>query len=402
MNYDVIIIGAGIVGLATAYQLLNRDPTLKVGVLEKENKPAFHQTGRNSGVIHAGVYYKPGSLKAKFCLEGCRAIKDFCQQHLISYQAIGKIIAAVKPQELSWMADLADRCRQNGLTVEMLTREEARQLQPGLECLSAFFVKETGIVDYQQICHKYAELFQEMGGHIVYGESVVLIRETAQSVMVKTKNQSTYQAKFLITCAGLHSDRLVKLSGLKPDFKIIPFRGEYYKLSPRYNHYFRHTIYPVPNPKLPFLGVHFTPQMAGFTTVGPNAVLALAREGYRWRDVNLKDCIESVTFMPMWKMLARHLGPTWHEIFGSVSKNFYLKQIKEFFPQIEKSDLQSHPAGVRAQAVDRQGNLVNDFLFMRTEGVLHTCNAPSPAATSSLPIGRHIVDLLLNVPSEVQ
>lgn len=393
MNYDAVIVGAGIVGLSTAYQLLQQDPHLRVAVLEKELQPAIHQTGHNSGVIHAGVYYQPGSLKASFCISGCRSIKAFCQDHRIPYQEIGKIIAAVVPEELPWMENLAERCQQNGLTVHMLTPEEAAQLQPGLTCLRAFFVKETGIVDYQKVSRKYAELFYALGGHIFYDQPVLALHETKSDIKITTTHHTTYRAKYLITCAGLHADRLVKMSGLKPNFKIIPFRGEYYKLVSRYDHFFRHTIYPVPNPALPFLGVHFTPQMMGFTTIGPNAVLALAREGYRWRDINLKDCFESMSFMPLWKMLARQRKSIWHEIRGSLSKNYYLQQIKTFFPQIESGDIKPYSAGVRAQAVDLKGNLVNDFLFLQTERMLHTCNAPSPAATSSLPIGQHIVKL---------
>jgi len=392
LNYDVVIVGGGIVGFSTAWQLLKKDKHLKVAVIEKESHPGMHQTGHNSGVIHAGVYYKPGSMKAKYCYAGCHAIKQFCHEHEIPYQELGKLIVALNTKETEWMQALADRSRQNGLTVEMLSGAAVQKMQPGLQAEAGFYVKESGIIHWRRVCNKYAELFQQLGGEIYFNQKVVAIRENNKTVTIKTSNGQKYETQFLITCSGLHSDRLVRMSGLKTPYKIIPFRGEYFKLSSKYSNYFRHLIYPVPNPDLPFLGVHFTPHVDGYTTVGPNAIMAFAREGYSWNKINLKDSFEILSYFPTWKMLARNRKATYDELRGSISKNYYVKQLQAYVPAIQKEDLQPYPAGVRAQAVDKEGKLIEDFLFIESDRILHSCNAPSPAATSSLPIGQHIVD----------
>ena len=392
MTYDVIIVGGGIVGFSTAWQLLKKNKNLKVAVIEKEARPGLHQTGHNSGVIHAGVYYKPGSLKAKYCYAGCHAIKQFCHEHQIPYQELGKLIVALNDKEVDWMHALADRSRQNGLTVEMLKGAEVQKMQPGLRAEAGFYVKESGIIHWQRVCNKYAELFKQLGGEIYFNEQVTAIREASHSVTIKTHTGNQYQCSYLITCSGLYSDRLVNMSGLKAPYKIVPFRGEYFKLSEKYSNYFRHLIYPVPNPNLPFLGVHFTPHVDGFTTVGPNAIMAFAREGYSWTKFNIKDTFEILSYFPTWKMLSRNKKATYDELRGSFSKNYYVKQLQQYVPEVSKEDLKPYPAGVRAQAVDRDGKLIEDFLFIESDRILHSCNAPSPAATSSLPIGQHIVD----------
>jgi len=391
MKYDVVIIGGGIVGCATALALLKKEPTLKLLILEKEKQVGTHQTGHNSGVIHAGVYYTPGSLKAKFCREGCEATKLFCQEHNIPYQVPGKLIVATNEKELVWMEDLIGRCEQNQLTVTRLTPEEIRKAQPGIVAAGGFLVAETGIVDWAQVCRKYVELVQGLGGHIQYEQIVVGVQELSDSVKVTTR-KAVFETGYLMACAGLYSDKIVALSGLTPEVKILPFRGEYYQLNEKYNGYFKHLIYPVPNPGMPFLGVHFTPQVSGITTVGPNAILALSREAYSWRKFNVKEAFEILTYLPLWRMLSHQLGAIVSELRGSISKQRYLKQLHAYFPGIQLTDLKPYPAGVRAQAIDRKGNLVNDFVFTESKRMIHTCNAPSPAATSSLPIGEYIAD----------
>lgn len=395
MKYDLVIIGGGIVGCATALALLKRDPTLKLAILEKENDIAVHQTGHNSGVIHAGVYYKPGSLKAELCRKGCDATKIFCEEYQIPYKVLGKLIVAKNDNELVWMDGLIERCKKNQLTTERLSADEIKKRQPGLRAVGGFFVEETGIVNWTDVCKKYAEIIKSYGGKIICGQKVISIKETADSVTIKTESDQ-YEAGYLITCAGLYSDKLVAMSGQTPKIKILPFRGEYYQLAPKYNNYFKHLIYPVPNPKMPFLGVHFTPQISGITTVGPNAILALSREAYRWRNLNIKEAAEILSYPPLWKMLSHHLAAILHEIKGSISKNTYTRLLQEYFPAIQKSDLTPYPAGVRAQAIDAEGNLVDDFIFSESQRIIHTCNAPSPAATSSLPIGEYIADKFFN------
>jgi len=401
MKYDVIIIGGGIVGCATALAILEQEPTLKLLIVEKENKLAAHQTGHNSGVIHAGVYYAPGSLKATFCRQGLDQTKAFCQEHDISFSVPGKLIVAIEEKELPWMETLITRCQQNQLTVTRLTPDEIQQHQPGIQALGGFLVAETGIVDWGQVCKKYADVVQAKGGDIKLNQTVIGIKETAKSVSIKTTCDD-FECSYLITCAGLYSDKMVALSGQTPQVRILPFRGEYYQLSEKYNRYFNHLIYPVPNPSMPFLGVHFTPQVSGITTVGPNAILAFSREAYRWRDFKCKEAAEIISYWPLWKMLSRQFGAIVNEIKGSISKQRYTTLLQRYFPNITASDLKPYPAGVRAQAIDHKGNLVNDFVFTESMRIIHTCNAPSPAATSSLPIGRHIADKLFNKINQQQ
>ncbi len=394
-HYDVIIVGGGIVGFSTAMQLLQHDRSLKVAVLEKEASVGFHQTGHNSGVIHAGVYYKPGSLKAKFCIKGNQATTAFCTEHKIPFRVPGKLIVATNDEELEWMHALKERCDANRLTVQMLNRHEVEERQAGINAAGGILVHETGIVNWKTVCQKYAEIYQSLGGDIYFNQTVCGINETNSGVIIHTNTSEKYECGYLITCGGLFSDRLVKLSGINADFKIIPFRGEYYQLDSRYNNFFKHLIYPVPNPALPFLGVHFTPQMSDIVTVGPSALLAFSREGYQWKAFQWGDCWEILSYPGTWKIIKKHFKSTLNELKGSLFKKFYLQAVQKYFPQIVASDLFYYPAGVRAQAVTRSGELIEEFLFKETPRILHTCNAPSPAATSSLPIGEYITEIFI-------
>ncbi|MED7818359.1 MULTISPECIES: L-2-hydroxyglutarate oxidase [unclassified Francisella] len=391
-NYDVVIIGAGIIGLSTAWQLLKNHPSLKVCILEKEGSLAKHQSGHNSGVIHAGVYYTPGSLKAKLCLEGCKEAKKFCEEYGVEYKETGKLIVALNAQESGWMENLILRCQENGLSIQRLDQDEVSIIQPGLKSEGGFLVKETGIVNWKDVCVKYAELFQNLGGEIFYNQVIEDIKESTEGVDIFIKNKTAISAKHLISCAGLHSDRILKMSGITPDYKIIPFRGEYYRLDSELKDTIKYCIYPVPNPNLPFLGVHFTPQVNQDVTIGPSAVLALAREGYKWRNINIKDCVETIFYKAFWKLVSANLKATYDELKDSMFKKSYLKKVQQYFPNIQAKDLKPYPAGVRAQALGKDGKLVDDFLFKTTYRSLHVCNAPSPAATSSLPIGKYIVN----------
>lgn len=390
-KFDVIIVGGGIVGYSTAMQLLQQDPALKVIVLEKESEAGLHQTNRNSGVIHAGVYYQAGTLKADFCRAGCDQAKAFCEQHQIPYQEIGKLIVATSESELAQLDTLEKNCKNNRLTVLRLTAAEVENMQAGLSSVGGLFVKESGIVDWRQVCLKYAEIFHQLGGQTAYNQKVKKISEHQDGIDIETAKGSVYHARYLITCAGLYADDMVRLSGLEPEFRIIPFRGEFYCLPSSYNHTFKHLVYPVPNPELPFLGVHITPQINGDVLVGPNAVVALGKEAYSWKTIHLKETASIFSYLPFWRMLFKYLRATFEELYSSLSKSRYLYLIKQYYSGLSKKDLLAYPAGIRAQAIDKQGNLVKDFLFVETDRILHVCNAPSPAATSSLPIGAYLV-----------
>lgn len=389
--FDFIIIGGGIIGLSTAMQLLQHYPDQKVLVLEKEAQLASHQTGHNSGVIHAGVYYTPGSLKARFCLEGNRATQAFCQTHQIPFEACGKLIVATNALEMSRMQALWTRTEANGLAREWLNAEQLHEKEPNITGLGAIWVPSTGIVSYTEITNTMAKVFRSLGGTIAYQQEVVEIREQAQSVSVVTA-QSTFKSRYMISCSGLMADRIVAMLGLRAGFRICPFRGEYYLLKPEHNQIVNHLIYPVPNPDMPFLGVHLTRMIDGTVTVGPNAVLAWKREGYQKTDFSVRDTLNMLSHKGTLKVLARHLKPGWHELKNSLLKRHYLKEIQKYCPSLQASDLLPYPAGVRAQAVSDDGRLVDDFLFVPSARTFNVCNAPSPAATSALPIGRYIVD----------
>jgi L-2-hydroxyglutarate oxidase len=389
--YDFVIIGGGIIGMSTAMQLIDVYPDARIALLEKESGPACHQTGHNSGVIHAGVYYTPGSLKAKFCLAGNLATKAFCDQNGIRYDVCGKMLVATSTLEMERMRALWDRTAANGLEREWLNAEELHEREPNITGLGGIFVPSSGIVSYRDVTAAMARIFQAKGGEIVYNAEVCGLKEHAAGVIVHTRQGQEYEGATLISCSGLMADRLVKMLGVEPGFIICPFRGEYFRLAPEHNHIVNHLIYPIPDPSMPFLGVHLTRMIDGSVTVGPNAVLAFKREGYRKRDISLSDTLEILGSSGIRRVLQNNLRSGLSEMKNSLCKSGYLRRVQKYCPSLTLKDLQPWPAGVRAQAVSPDGKLIDDFLFVTTLRSIHTCNAPSPAATSALPIGAHIV-----------
>ncbi|AVO58924.1 L-2-hydroxyglutarate oxidase [Pseudomonas chlororaphis] len=391
MIYDYCIIGGGIVGLATAMALLERQPGASLLILEKENVLARHQTGHNSGVIHAGIYYAPGSLKADLCKRGAQATKDFCTQHQIKFEVCGKLLVASTPLEVERMHALYERSQQNGLKVEQLDAKELQRREPNIVGLGGLFLDATGIVDYKQVCEAMARVIRKAGGEVQLQTRVRAIVETADQVTISSDDK-VWSARQLVACAGLQSDRLAALAGVRIDHQIIPFRGEYFRLPAAKNNIVNHLIYPIPDPELPFLGVHLTRMIDGSVTVGPNAVLGLGRENYRKFSVNWRDVAEYATFPGFWKTIWNNLGSGTTEMKNSLFKRGYLEQCRKYCPSLEVDDLLPYEAGIRAQAVMRDGTLVHDFLFAETPRMVHVCNAPSPAATSAIPIGQMIAE----------
>ena len=390
MIYDFAIVGGGIVGLSTAMSLSQKYPDKKIVLLEKEASWAAHQTGNNSGVIHSGIYYKPGSYKAKFCREGNNALVEFCQQHEIAHEICGKVIVATEAEEIPRLENIYKRGVANGLDVTMLNREEAREIEPHVDTLQAIYVKSTGIVDYKQVAEKYAELATKQGAELLKNSQVVDIQETTEGYTLITEKEE-YKARFLINCAGLFSDRIAKIAGVKPKAKIVPFRGEYYELTPEKRYLASNTlIYPVPNPDFPFLGVHFTKMIDGSVHAGPNAVLSFKREGYTKTDFNLQDFLETMTYPGFWKLSAKYGVDGMQEMARSWSKALFVASLQRLIPEVTAKDVVPTHAGVRAQALATDGKLVDDFLLIDRPNALHVCNAPSPAATSSLAIGKAI------------
>lgn len=387
--YDFAIVGGGIVGLSTAMALSQRFPAAKIVLLEKENLLAAHQTGNNSGVIHSGIYYKPGSFKAKFCREGNRSMVTFCQEHGIDYEVCGKVIVATDLEELPLLDNLYQRGLDNGIEVAKLTREEVREIEPHVNCLRGIFVKSTGIVNYKQVCAKYAELAKDRGTELYLNQKVKGIKETKEGYVIET-NRGELSTRFLINCAGLFSDRLAKLAGVNPPAKIVPFRGEYYELTPEKRYLVKNLIYPVPNPNFPFLGVHFTRMIDGSVHAGPNAVLSFKREGYLKTDFDFRDLLETMTYPGFWRLSAQHANSGLQEMIRSWSKAAFVRSLQRLIPEVRPEDVIPTHAGVRAQALSSNGKLVDDFLIINRPKALHVCNAPSPAATSSLEIGRAI------------
>lgn len=394
MIYDYCIIGGGIVGLATAMALLKRQPGASLVILEKETILARHQTGHNSGVIHAGIYYAPGSLKADLCKRGAQATKDFCDTHAIKYEVCGKLLVASNPLEVQRMQALYERSQQNGLKVERLDAAELRRREPNIVGLGGLFLDATGIVDYKQVCQAMAKVIQAAGGEICLDTRVAAIAESGDSVTISSEDR-VWRARQLVACAGLQSDRLAALAGVRIDHQIIPFRGEYFRLPATKNQIVNHLIYPIPDPELPFLGVHLTRMIDGSVTVGPNAVLGLGRENYGKFSINWRDVAQYASFPGFWKTLWNNLGSGTTEMKNSLFKRGYLEQCRKYCPSLEVDDLLPYEAGIRAQAVMRDGTLVHDFLFAETPRMVHVCNAPSPAATSAIPIGEMIADRLL-------
>ncbi|MDG2615410.1 L-2-hydroxyglutarate oxidase [Thermoleptolyngbya sichuanensis XZ-Cy5] len=389
--YDFAIIGGGIVGLSTAMALGRRYPDAKIVLFEKESRWAFHQTGNNSGVIHSGVYYKPGSFKAKFCRDGCQSMVAFCREHDIPHEVCGKVIVATEEHELPLLENLYQRGLQNGIQVARISAEEVREIEPHVNCLAGVRVFSTGIADYKQVCQKYAELVRAQGGELYLNTKVERIVDLPNGKAVETNN-GTFEAKLLVNCAGLHSDRVAKMGGVDPEAKIVPFRGEYYELTPEKRYLVKGLIYPVPNPAFPFLGVHFTRMIDGSVHAGPNAVLSLKREGYKKTDFDLKDFAEVMTYPGFWKLAAKHADEGIQEIIRSFSKAAFVRSLQRLIPEVQSEDLVPTHAGVRAQALMNDGKLVDDFLIVKGKNSIHVCNAPSPAATSSLEIGKAVTE----------
>ncbi len=390
---DVAIIGGGIVGLATAYRFQERFPSHQVIVLEKESQLAYHQTGHNSGVLHSGIYYKPGSLRAVNCREGKLAMQEFCQQEGIPFELCGKVIVAVDDSELLNLTRIFERGQANGIKCELISRERLSQLEPHAVGVQAIHVPEAGIVDFKQVCIRMAERIREAGGTILTGAKVKGMQHQDKRVVVQTA-VGDVEADCVVNCAGLHCDRVMRLSGQRPEAKIVPFRGEYYKLKPEFEYLCRTLIYPVPDPKFPFLGAHFTKMIHGGVECGPNAVLAFSREGYRKRDINMIDLFESLTYCGFIRMAAKHWRIGCREMWRSFCKESFVKALQRLLPEIRSEHLKSAPAGVRAQALGRDGELLDDFLVQESDNIINIGNAPSPAATASLNVGRLIVEKL--------
>jgi (S)-2-hydroxyglutarate dehydrogenase len=396
VRQDIIIVGGGIVGLATALQIKKSNPSLKILLLEKETELAKHQTGNNSGVIHSGIYYKPGSLKATNCIRGYHLLIDFCKENGIPFDLCGKIIVATDEAEKPLLQNLFVRGEQNGLTnLKRLTQGQLKEYEPHVTGIEGIFVPQTGIVDYKLVAEKYGEVLRHLGGEINLGEKVVDIKTTEQEVTVITTKQ-TYQSKLLINCAGLYSDKVARMTSKNLNVKIIPFRGEYYKLKKEKENLVKNLIYPVPDPNFPFLGVHFTRMAKGGVEAGPNAVLAFRREGYKKSQINLAELGETLAWPGFQKVAAKYWRTGMSEMYRSFSKAAFTKALQKLIPEIQESDLVEGGAGVRAQACDREGGLVDDFLIIEEKQVINVCNAPSPAATSSLAIGETVSRLALS------
>lgn len=388
--YDYVIIGGGIIGLAASMLLMKKYPQAKILLLEKEAELAKHQTGHNSGVIHSGIYYQPGSLKARFAKRGNESLINFCQEHGIDYDLCGKVIVATEDRELPHLHALYKRGLANDLKLELLNHEQLQHVEPYVSGIEAISVPEAGIVNFRQVAQKYAKIFQENGGEIHCDEAVTQLTKVNQGWSVETSKKS-YQAKYLINCAGLHSDRIAKLAGYHLDMTIVPFRGEYYMLKDKHSYYVRHLIYPVPNPDLPFLGVHFTRMIDGRIEAGPNAVLSFKREGYQKTALNIKDLIEMFNYPGLQQLALKYFNVGIAEMARSFSKQLFVKSLQRLIPHVKREHLVKAPAGVRAQALSSDGRLIDDFYFIQDANSLHVCNAPSPAATASLEIGREIV-----------
>ncbi len=396
MHYDFVIIGGGIVGVSTAWQLQLQHPGRKILLLEKEDALGRHQTGHNSGVIHAGVYYTPGSLKAQFCQHGSEATLKFCRDEDIAFDQCGKLLVATDRNEYHRMLALAERCQANGIEYELLDSKELLRREPQVSGVAALHVPKTGIVNYRQITEAMAKQFVKAEGDLRLGHRVTGLSEQENHIRVDIQSNAgllRINTGFLIACAGLAADRITRFMNLPINFRIIPFRGEYYRLSGRCEKIVNHLIYPIPDPELPFLGVHLTRMIDGSITIGPNAVLGFKREGYDQYNFDLRDTWETLRFPGFWKLAKQHWASAKEEFIDSWNPKRYLKQAQKYCPQLEISDLEDYPAGIRAQAVMGDGSLVHDFLFAESPRSLHVCNAPSPAATSAIPIGKYICQM---------
>jgi len=388
-HFDIIIIGAGIVGTATAMSILNKKP-LSIAVVETEKEPAHHQTGNNSGVIHSGLYYKPGSLKAINCIEGRNKLYQFCEENNIKYERCGKLVVATNEKEIAALNELERRGNANGLKgLKRIKKEEIKEYEPNVNGIEGLFVAETGIVDYKQVTNKYVEKILEKGGKLFTRTKFQSLVQKNDELIIRTSD-GEFSTKVLINCGGLYSDRVASICGVDPGIKIIPFRGEYYELKEDKKSLVKNLIYPVPDPQFPFLGVHFTRMINGGVEAGPNAVLALKREGYTLMDFSVRDMSEMFTYGGFWKMAAKHYKMELYELYRSFSKKAFVKALNKLIPSITEDDVIRSGAGVRAQALDKNGKLIDDFFIKETKRNLHVLNAPSPAATASLSIGEYI------------
>ena len=393
-TYDIAVVGGGILGVATAMELTRRFPKLTVGVVEKEKALAAHQTGHNSGVIHTGIYYKPGSLKAQNCVTGVASLLAFCDENNIKYDLCGKVIVATREDELGRLDDLFERGKANGVSgLEMIGPERLKEIEPHAAGIKALWSPNTGIIDYTEVTEAYGRKFEENGGEILTDHKVNDIKKDSDGRVTLVTSQGDVSAKYMVNCAGLYAHTIAHKMGVPYDLRIIPFRGEYFTLSPEGQAMIKGLIYPVPDPRFPFLGVHFTRGIHGDVEAGPNAVLALAQEGYTKFKINVKETLATLGFKGFWIMAAKHWKTAYQEYYRSFSKGTFTKSLQRLVPEIEKSHLTGGGAGVRAQAVERNGFLVDDFRISQTENAIHVRNAPSPGATASLSISKGIVDM---------
>jgi L-2-hydroxyglutarate oxidase len=394
-QFDVLVVGAGIVGLATAMALTKQRPDLRLVVLDKESEVAFHQTGNNSGVIHAGIYYKPGSLKAQMSVEGMNTMIDFCEEHGLPYELCGKVIVALNHDELPRLAELYRRGTANGVSgLQKISGEEIKDYEPHCAGIAGLWSPRTGIVDYKIVTREYAKIVQENGGEIRLDTQVIGIDRRSEELIVQT-NQGDFHTRFLVNCAGLQSDLVAQMMGSTEGLRIVPFRGEYYELMPESRHLVRGLIYPVPDPDFPFLGVHFTKKISGSVEAGPNAVLTFAREGYEKTDVDFGHILDLITYRGMYSLAAKYWRTGLGEMYRSWNKGAFTKALQKLVPEIKEDDLKAGGAGIRAQAMDSKGNLLADFSILERPNSIHVLNAPSPAATASIPIGRSIAEKAL-------
>ena len=391
--YDYAVVGGGIVGLATGLALTARYPSARLLILEKETSWGVHQTGHNSGVIHSGVYYKPGSLKAALCREGNRAMVEFCRTHGIPHDVCGKVVVATGEEELPLMRTLLERGKANGIAVREITAAELREIEPHVRGIAGLHVPSTGIVSYLDVVAMMAQLLSARGAELRPSAGVTRVADRPSGIVLET-GRGEFETKFLINCGGLQSDRVAKMAGVKPGMKIIPFRGEYYELKPERRSLVKNLVYPVPNPDFPFLGVHFTRMIDGGVHAGPNAVLGLKREAYRKTDFSLRDTVEVLTYPGFWTLARKNYREGMKEMVRSFSKGAFVRSLQRLIPEVTGEDLQPAHAGVRAQALMHDGTLMDDFVILRSTRSLHVCNAPSPAATASLKIGEAIVEKL--------
>lgn len=393
LEVDVAIIGGGIIGLATAHELHQKDPNLRIQIIEKEKRVALHQTGRNSGVVHTGVYYKPGSLKAHNCREGRKALLHFCDKQGIAYQKLSKLIVATKEEEAARLPGLLERGLANSVEgLAIIGKEQMKEIEPHVTGLSALHVPNCHIIHYPDVAQKLADILQSGGVEIIFGQQVMALHEREEIRIIET-DKSCIAAKAVINCAGLFSDRIARMTGQEFPLKIFPFRGEYYEVVPEKRHLIRGLIYPVPDPRFPFLGVHLTRMIDGKVEAGPNAVLALAREGYKKSDANFRDCCEMLGYKGFWKMAGRYWNIGLYEMMRSMAKKLFVRDVQKLVPILQEDDFHRGGSGIRAQVITKEGKLLDDFALEHKGSVLHVLNAPSPAATASFSIGRKLADL---------